>query len=358
MSKSKGNALDPLELVDEFGADALRFALIAQAAQGRNVRLAKQRIEGYRNFCNKLWNAAKFCQMNECVVWDAADVTSDKVKQPINRWIMGECVKAAREVTSALEAYRFNDAAGAIYKFVWNVFCDWHLELIKPLLNGEDEDAKAETRRVTGWVLDEILKLLHPFMPFVTEELWDKLSEFGPKRDGFLMLTDWPAHGDDMIDAGAAAEIQWVIDLISEVRSLRGDLNVPAGAKVPLTLVDAAPESRRRLDTYSGLVTRLARTSTIDMDETAPEKSVQAVLGEATIALEVAELIDLEAETARLKKEIGKLEKDITGIEKKLGNENFLAKAPEEVVEEQRERLEAARARREKLSGALDRISG
>jgi len=358
MSKSKGNAMDPLELVDEFGADALRFSLAVQAAQGRNIRLAKSRIEGYRNFSTKLWNAAKFCQMNECVLWDASDVAPEKVKQPINRWIMGECVKASREVTAALEAYRFNDAAGAVYKFVWNVFCDWHLELIKPLLNGEDEDAKAETRRVTGWVLDEILKLLHPFMPFVTEELWDKLSEFGPKRERFLMLAEWPSHTDDMIDAEAAAEIQWVIDLITEVRSLRGDLNVPAGAKVPLTLVDAAPGSRKRLDTYRGLVERLARTSRIDMRAAAPEKSVQAVLGEATIALEVAELIDLEAEIARLKKEIGKLEKDITGIGKKLENEAFLAKAPEEVVEEQRERLAACKARKAKLSAALERLSG
>ncbi len=357
MSKSKGNAMDPLELVDEFGADALRFNMAAMAAQGRNVRLSKQRVEGYRNFATKLWNAARFCQMNECVLWEAGDVASGNVSQPINRWIMGEVARATAAVTKGIEDYRFNEAAAAIYRFTWNVFCDWYLELIKPLLNGEDEEAKAETRKVAAWTLDEILKLLHPFMPFVTEELWGKLAEFGPARGGFLMLAQWPTHDAEMIDAAADEEIGWVIDMISQVRGVRGDLNVPPGSKVPLVIAGADAVIWRRVDRYRDLIMRLARIESIGMAEQVPRGSVNAVMGEVTLALRLEGVIDIAAEVTRLGKEIGKLEGEIAGIEKKLGNPAFVEKAPPEIVEEQGQRRTEAELRLAKLTGARLRLS-
>jgi valyl-tRNA synthetase len=232
MSKSQGNTMDPLELIDKYGADALRFTLAAMAAQGRDIKLSEQRIEGYRNFGTKLWNAARFAQMNECAVWDEYDPRSPD--QTVNKWIVGETAKAAAAVTAELEARRFNEAAAALYKFVWNVYCDWYLEFIKPLLNGEDETAKLETRRTAAWVLDQILIMLHPFMPFITEELWARTAEYGTKRKGMLIVEAWPQLSADLIDASAESEIAWMVRLIEETRSTRSELNVPAGAKIPL----------------------------------------------------------------------------------------------------------------------------
>ena len=355
MSKSKGNVMDPLELIDEYGADALRFSMAAQAAQGRNIRLSKPRIEGYRNFSTKLWNAAKFCQMNECANWEGG-LEPLALKQPVNRWITGETARAVRAVAEGIETYRFNDAAGAAYRFVWNVFCDWYLELIKPLLNGEDAAAKAETRRVAGWVLDEILKLLHPFMPFVTEELWEKLAETGPKRDGFLMMQRWSGFDDDHEDGAADAEMTWVIDFISQVRGVRGDLNVPVAAKPGLAVVNASPETRKRLDRHSNVLCRMARLDAILESADVPKGAVAIILGEATLALKVADLIDPAAEAERLAKRIAGLDKDIDGIDKKLANEKFMANAPAEIIEEQHERRIEASAAREKLAGALAQL--
>ncbi|MEL7452673.1 MAG: valine--tRNA ligase [Pseudomonadota bacterium] len=356
MSKSKGNVMDPLDLINEYGADALRFSMAAQAAQGRNIRLSKQRIEGYRNFSTKLWNAAKFCQMNECANWEGG-LDPVRLKQPVNQWIVGEIARANAGVVEAIEAYRFNEAADAAYRFIWNVFCDWYLELIKPLLNGEDADAKAETRRVAGWVLDEILKLLHPFMPFVTEELWQQLSVDGPKRDDMLMRQSWSALGDGFQNADADAEMQWVLDFISEIRSLRGDLNVPAGAKPLLSIVDANTETQQRLTRHKSVLTRLARLDDILVEDSPPEGTVSTVLGEAVLALGVADLIDLSAEKARLEKEIGKLQKDIAGVDKKLANEKFMANAPPEIIEEQHTRRGDWTAKADKLAGALEQLS-
>ncbi|MEO0981381.1 MAG: valine--tRNA ligase [Pseudomonadota bacterium] len=355
MSKSKGNAMDPLELVDEYGADALRFTMAAMAAQGRNIRLSKQRVEGYRNFGTKLWNAARFCQMNECVS-PAEDVDPAALNETVNKWILGELAKTAAEVARGIEDYRFNEAAGAAYRFIWNVFCDWYLELIKPLLNGEDEAAKAETRAVAAWTLDQTLKLLHPFMPFLTEELWEKLAEFGPERPGFLMLQAWPDFGPEWTDAAASAEIDWVIRLITEVRGVRGDLNVPPGAKPVLTLANASDEAQGRARRHDGVLTRLARLDRIEIANVAPDGTVNAVLDEATLCLDIAGLIDLDAERARLDKEIGKLEGDIAGIDKKLSNEKFVARAPAEVVQEQHTRKADAEAVVEKLKASRQRL--
>ena len=356
MSKSKGNTMDPLDLIDKYGADALRFTLAAMAAQGRDIKLSEQRIEGYRNFGTKLWNAARFAQMNECAVWDQYDPRSPE--QIVNKWIVGETAKAAAAVTRELEARRFNEAAGALYKFVWNVYCDWYLEFIKPLLNGADEAAKTETRRTAAWVLDQILIMLHPFMPFITEEIWTRMGEFGQRRERMLIVESWPALGEDLIDAQAEAEIQWMVDLIEETRSTRSELNVPAGAKIPLLLIGAGADAERRLERYQDLIDRMARLEYSTSANEAPTGSVTFILGGATVALPLAGVVDLPAESARLAKEIGKLEAEVAKMDAKLNNSDFIAKAPEEVVDELRERRADASASVAKLSHALAQIKG
>ncbi len=354
MSKSKGNVIDPLELIDAYGADALRFTLASMAAQGRDIKLARQRVEGYRNFGTKLWNAARFTQMNECTLWDAFDPAD--VKETVNRWIVSEAVTAARAVSAGLEALRFNEAAGAIYDFTWGVYCDWYLELIKPILNGDDEAAKAETRRTAAWTLDQILKVLHPFMPFVTEELWGRLSEFGPARKRLLINEPWPVYPDSLLHPDAASEIDWVIRLISEVRSTRAEMNVPAGAKIPLLLVGADPESGLRLERYQAEIDRLARLEYSTTASEAPPGAVVIAFEAASIALPIADVIDIASERTRLEKEYKRLAADIGKIEAKLANPEFLKRAPEEVVAEQHERLADTQATRAKVGAALARL--
>ncbi len=393
MSKSEGNVLDPLDIIDgcdlqvlidkrlrdsrqtdknklkqiekktknQFpdgipacGTDALRFTLASQAAQGRDIRLSIDRIVGYRNFGTKLWNAARFCQMNECTLWKPESFNPKTLKQPINQWIVGELAETVQKVTENLEAYRFNDASMACYRFIWNTFCDWYVELIKPLLNGESEAAKKETRETAAWVLDETLKMLHPFMPFITEELWEQLAEFGPGRAGFLTLEAWPDHGEELINAEAADEVDWVIEFISEIRGLRGDLNVPAGAKLRLALVEADAAIMARTRNYAPLIERLARLETINFEDAVPQGSVQLIHKGTRAALIVSDALDIEAEKARLSKELQKIDKEIATIEKKLGNENFVSKAPQEVIEEQKSRLADYVEKKEKFSSALE----
>jgi len=354
MSKSKGNVMDPLILIDELGCDAVRFTLTAMSGQARDIKLSKQRIEGYRNFGTKLWNASRFAQMNECVRVEGFDPAT--VQQPINKWIRGETVKTVAEVTKALEAPSFDEAAGALYRFVWNVFCDWYLELAKPILNGDDAAAKAETRATAAWALDVILKLLHPVMPFITEELWDKTAEFGPARETMLISAQWPELPEAWIDAEAEAEIGWLVDTVSEIRSVRAEMNVPPGAKPPLTLIGAGAETKARLARHRDLLLTLARLDSAREAEAAPAGAVPFVLGEATGALAIAEFIDLAAEKARLTKEIAGHVGEIEKVGKKLGNPDFLARAKEEVVEENRERLAEAEAAKAKLEAALSRL--
>ncbi|MGE0741800.1 MAG: valine--tRNA ligase [Hyphomonadaceae bacterium] len=356
MSKSKGNTMDPLDLIDKYGADALRFTLAAMAAQGRDIKLSEQRIEGYRNFGTKLWNAARFAQMNECAVWDSYDPRTPE--ETVNKWIVGETAKAAAVVTRELEARRFNEAAGALYKFVWNVYCDWYLEFIKPLLNGEDEAAKLETRRTAAWVLDQILILLHPFMPFITEEVWTRMGEYGHKRERMLISENWPTLSGDLIDPAAEAEIDWMVRLIEETRSTRSELNVPAGAKIPLLLIGPDQATEARLERYQDLIDRMARLEYSTSADTAPAGSVTFVLDGVTVALPLEGVVDLPAEAARLSKDIGKLNGEIAKMDGKLGNAEFLAKAPEEVVDELRERRDDAAASVAKLSAALAQIKG
>ncbi len=354
MSKSKGNAMDPLELVDEYGADALRFTFARLAAQGRNIRLARQSVEGFRNFTTKLWNATRFAEMNSCEF--GHDLQPGDLKLPLNRWIASELAKAERAVTASLEAYKFNEAADALYQFIWNVLCDWYIELIKPVMNGEDEAAKDETRKACGWVIDQTLKLLHPFTPFVTEALWEQTEDAERKRPGFLMLQDWPRYGDAWADAEAEAEMAWVLDTVSEIRSTRSVLNVPAGAQISASLIDASDKVKGWAAANEVPIRQLARLGSFAIADVKPARSVTIASGEDSIALEVEEFITPADEIARLDKEIAKLEKDITGTEKKLSNENFVAKAPPEIVEENRERIREWTATLAKLSSAREQL--
>ncbi len=353
MSKTKGNVIDPLDLIDEFGADALRFTMAAMAAQGRNLRLSKPRVEGYRNFATKLWNAARFAEMNECGAPGSLDPAG--IALPVNRWMLSELSACAAEVTRGLEEYRFNDAAGALYRFIWNILCDWYLELIKPLLGGMDDAAKAETRNVCGHVIDETLKLLHPFMPFLTEELWERRSPGRTAEQGFLMLQGWPG-GPGFVDEAAQKEISWLIDLVSEIRSLRSDLNVPAGAKVPFTLVNPDDFTAALADVHGDVIARLARLGSIERADEAPKGAVSSIAGATAFALSIADLIDITAEKARLDKRLADLAKESAGISGRLGNPNFVERAPIEIVEEQRERLAELGAATGKLAFARQRL--
>ncbi len=351
MSKSKGNVIDPLVLIDKYGADALRFTLAAMAAQGRNIRLSEARVEGYRNFGTKLWNAARFCEMNGCVFDPAFDPQS--ARETLNQWIIHEAGKAAGEATAALEAYRFNDAAGAIYKFTWNVFCDWHVELTKPILMGADGLAKAETQKATAFVLTQIMKLLHPFMPFVTEELWRGTAE----RDGALIVSSWPTAPEFSPAEKAADEINWMIGLITAIRSTRAEMNIPASAKIPMLVIAAAPATAARIDAHKELIARLARLEPVSVAPSSPKGAVQIVHEGSVYALPLIGVIDIAAETARLGKEIEKCAREIEAIDKKMSNASFVEKAPPEIVDENRERRIAFAERREKLAAALAQLS-
>ncbi|MDQ6702944.1 MAG: valine--tRNA ligase, partial [Pseudomonadota bacterium] len=380
MSKSKGNVVDPLHLIKTYGADALRFTLAAMAAQGRDIKLSAQRIEGYRNFGTKLWNAARFAEMNGCVFEAAFDPRQTTLS--LNGWIVGETAKAIAEVTGAIETYRFNDAANAAYRFVWNIFCDWYLELAKPLLQGADGTGKIETRATTAFVLDKILKLLHPFMPFITEELWAIKGTEGSPCATLLALAEWPRLEDfknlDQADlvvgsmaaseapdvaevvglVGPQAEIGWILDLVSEVRSVRAEMNVPAAAQIPLVLIDASEEVKSRAEKWEETIKLLARLSEISFSPEAPVQSVQMIVRTTVAALPLQGIIDFDAVKTRLAKEIAKLKGDADKIEAKLRNADFVARAPEDVVDENRERREDALSRMEKLAAALARLGG
>ena len=353
MSKSKGNVIDPLEVIEEYGADALRFTLAAMAAQGRDIKLSAPRVEGYRNFATKLWNAARFAEINGCA--HDPDFDPHHAKEMLNRWIAHEAAKTGREVTAAIEAYKFNEAASAVYRFVWNVYCDWYLELIKPVLTGPDGAAKTETRAAAAWALDEILRLLHPFMPFISEELWSVTAEHGPARHHMLALDAWPAH-DGLDDEVAEAEIGWVIDLITAIRSVRVEMNIPAATMLPLVLANASPQTAIRARHWSEFIQRLARIAEISFADTPPQGAVQLVVRGDVAALPLKGVIDLDAERARLAKEMAKCDADIVRVDAKLNNPNFVARAPEEVVEEEKEKREEAVVRKAKIAEALQRL--
>jgi valyl-tRNA synthetase len=348
MSKSKGNVIDPLDLMNEYGADALRFTMAALATPGRDVKPAKARIEGYRNFATKLWNAARFAEMNDCVAPPSRPTPS----LTLNRWIVGALAKTATTVSKGIDEYRFDEAADAVYHFTWGTFCDWYLELIKPVLQGPDGPEKDETRATAAWVLEQILHLLHPFMPFVTEELWQVTG----KRGEMLAMSEWPELDAAVRDPVAEAEIDWLVKLVSEVRSVRNEMRVPASAKIPLVLVGGGEEGHRRLATHQDAIVRLARLETAAPADAAPAGAVQIPLEDAIVALPLADHIDLPAEKARLAKEVDKIAGDVKRMTAKLANKEFVAKAPEEVVEGQREQLVMAEQRQAQLQRALAQL--
>jgi valyl-tRNA synthetase len=356
MSKTKGNVVDPLDLIEDYGADALRFTLALAAGQSRDMRIGPSRVETNRNFATKLWNASRFCEMNGCET--RADFDPAKVGQTVNQWIVAEAARAAAEVTAGLEALRFNEAAGAAYRFVWDVFCDWYLEFIKPLLNGTDEGAKAEARMTAAWTRDVIFKLLHPFMPFITEELWALTENSRARRETLLIEAEWPRLAALPKNEAARAEMQWVVDLVSGVRSVRAEMNVPPSAKTALVLKGASVETRERLDRHQDIIATLARLSGMEASDAIPQGSAQFVLGEATIALPLGDVIDLAKERTRLEKELKKAEDEIARFDAKLSNEQFVARAPQEVLDEQREKRAEAMQLKMRLGEALKHLWG
>lgn len=352
MSKSKGNVIDPLELIDEYGADALRFTLAIMAAQGRDVKLDPARIAGYRNFGTKLWNATRFAEMNG--VKADPSFLPETTSLAINRWILTELARTEREVTEAIESYRFNDAASSLYRFVWNQFCDWYLELLKPVFMGEDEAAKKEAQACAAYVLEQIYKLLHPFMPFMTEELWAHTAGEGASRDTLLCHADWPAP--EFSDDNSAADINWLIDLVTGIRSARSEMNVPPGATAPLVVVGANGVTQERLIRHDAAIKRLARVETITVADVAPKGAAQIIVGEATACLPLGALIDLSAEKARIEKAIAKVDQEMARIAGKLNNEKFVANANPEVVAAERERHQELEVQKASLETALKRV--
>jgi valyl-tRNA synthetase len=352
MSKSKGNVIDPLELIDEYGADALRFTLAIMAAQGRDVKLDPARVAGYRNFGTKLWNATRFAEMNGVARTDG--FVPDDARLTVNRWILTELTRATAEITGGITSYRFNEAAAAAYRFVWNLVCDWYVELLKPVFMGEDEAAKAESRACMAHVLDEIFKLLHPMMPFMTEELWAQTVGEGRARDTLLCHATWPTPTFD--DADAAAEINWLVDLVSGIRSVRSEMNVPPAAMAPLEMVGADATTRERVARHEPAIQRLARVGEVGFADAAPKGAAQLVVGEATACLPLGDLIDLKAEEARLSKDLAKNADEIARIEKKLANPQFVAKAAEDVVAAEREKMAELVDQRVRLDTALARV--
>ncbi len=347
MSKSRGNIIDPLDLIDRYGCDALRFTLAALAAPGRDIKLAESRVEGYRNFATKLWNAARYAEMNGCVPDAGFDPAACRLTE--NRWIAGAVGGCAAAVGAALDAYRFDEAAGALYQFVWGTFCDWYLEFTKPILQEGEAAAQAETRAATAFVLGQIVHLLHPIMPFITEAVWRQLA--GPAAP-LVMVSPWPAPPPG--DAAAMAEMEWVVAAISAIRGVRSEMNVPAAARVPLLLGDAEAAAAARLDRHREHFRRLARVE--PREGTAAAGGIQVVVEGATFILALGDVVDLAREKARLAREIGRIDGDLARFAAKLANPGFLAKAPPEVVEEQREREADLRRDRDRLSAAYRRL--
>jgi len=351
MSKTTGNVIDPLEIIDEYGADALRFTNASMAAIGGVLKLSEDRIKGYRNFGTKLWNAARFAEMNDCKPVAGFDPAG--VQATVNKWIVGETGRVREVVDEALAAYRFNDAANALYAFTWGKVCDWYVEFSKPLLGAEDAAVVAETRATMAWVIDQCLVLLHPFMPFITEELWGDIAD----RPNLLVHEDWPGYGSELIDPAADREINWVIRLIEEIRSARAQMHVPAGLKIPMIRRESDAAGRAAWDTNSALIMRMARIDSLADMDTLPKGCVTIPVEGATFALPLAEIIDVAEEKARLEKSLAKLDKEIAGLNGRLKNPNFAANAPEEVVAEAQDNLAAREDEAGKLREALARLA-
>ena len=352
MSKSTGNVVDPLEIIDEYGADALRFTNAAMASLGGVLKLDMQRIAGYRNFGTKLWNAVNFANFNEVYDESQPGYSCPEAKAAVNQWIIGETAKVRVEVDAALEAYRFNDAALSLYAFVWGKVCDWYIELSKPLFGSEDEAVIAETRQTLGWVLDQCMVLLHPIMPFITEELWGKTA----KRDTMLVHQDWPTYGLELVNEAADTEMTWVITTIENIRSARAQMNVPAGSKIPMLVTQFDDKARAAWEANEAMIKKLARVVSLDQVESFPKGCASVAAPGASFGLPLADIIDVDAEKARLEKNLGKLAKELGGLRGRLKNPKFIASAPDEVVAEARENLSLREEEEAKLQDALSRL--
>ncbi|MCC7048756.1 MAG: valine--tRNA ligase, partial [Alphaproteobacteria bacterium] len=353
MSKSKGNIIDPLEVIDQYGCDALRFTFAALATPGRDIKLATSRVEGYRNFATKLWNAARFAEMNKCAPVDGFDPAGNR--QTVNRWIVSEAAAVTRRVAQAIETYRFDDAAAALYQFAWGTFCDWYLEFAKPILGGTDAAAAAETRATVAWAIRRILRVLHPVMPFVTEELGQHFPLPGDKP---MIRENWPEDAASLTDDRAAAEMNWVVKLIEAIRSIRAQYNVP-GKSLTAALAHASPATAKRLDTHRELIQSLGRLEKIEVAaaDAGAKGAIESVVDEAALRLFIADAVDKPTELKRIGKELDKIVAEAGKLRAKLGNEGFLAKAPPEVVEEMRERLAEAETTIARLTEARDRLA-
>ncbi|MDP5357574.1 MAG: valine--tRNA ligase [Paracoccaceae bacterium] len=350
MSKSLGNVIDPIDIIDEFGADALRFANAAMASLGGTLKMDKGRIAGYRNFGTKLWNACRFAEMNG--VWEGHITQSapPKAEATANRWIIAECAALRQSLDDSLDAYRFDDAAHAIYSFVWGKVCDWYVEFAKPMF---DTDQADETRKTMAWVLDQSMILLHPIMPFITEELWGTTG----RRAKMLVHSDWPTYGSELDDPQARREMNWVTALIDEVRSARAQMHVPAGLKVAMLRHDLDRAALQALGNNQALILRLARLESITQADTSPKGAITVSVEGGRFSIPLAGIIDIGEEKARLNKTIEKLQKELSGLRGRLKNPNFVASAPPEVVEESREKLTLGDEEIEKLSKALSRLA-
>ncbi len=354
MSKSLGNVIDPLEVIDEYGADAVRFTLAALAAMGRDVKLSTSRIAGYRNFGTKIWNAVRFAEMNGVYADGAPPAAPPAARASANRWIIGETARARAATDAALQAFRFNDAANGLYAFAWGRVCDWYVEFAKPLLASNDAEVVAETRATMGWVLDQVLKLLHPFMPFITEELWQVTA----CRERMLIHADWPEYTpEELVDESAEAEMRWVIALIEEVRSARAEMNVPAGLKAALVVQGITPEARAAWQKNEALIRRLARIESLDEVASAPRSAVSLAVEGGVFSMPLEGLIDIAAERARLEKARARLEKELRGLRGRLDNPRFTENAPEEVVAETRANMSAREAEAARIEAALGRLA-
>ena len=351
MSKSTGNVIDPLDIIDEYGADALRFTNAAMASIGGVLKLDMQRIQGYRNFGTKLWNAARFAEMNEAV---PSDGTIPNADQAVNKWIIGETAKVREVVDAAFETYRFNDAAQALYAYVWGKVCDWYVELSKPLLNAEDEAAKEETRRVMGWVIDQCLILLHPIMPFITEELWGALGD----RKKMVVHADWPTYTSaELVDAAADREMNWVISLIEGIRSARSQMRVPAGLRIPMIVTELDAAGETAWERNEAMILKLARVVELTHADAFPKGTITVAVPGGTFGLPLADIIDIDAEKDRLEKSLGKLAKELGGLRGRLNNPKFVASAPDEVVEEARANLAEREEEEAQLKAAIERLN-
>jgi valyl-tRNA synthetase len=356
MSKSKGNVIDPLGIIEEYGTDAFRYTLAAFAAQGRDVKMSERRVEGYRHFINKLWNAARFALMHLDCGYDRID--EDKLSLP-DRWILSRLTRTVEQVSGALEDYKFNEAASGAYQFVWHEFCDWYLEAAKPALYDENRSAgRTAAKQVLWTVLRDILVLLHPFAPFVTEEIWDKL----PGTQGSIMQAAWPRTQEyvskpERLDA-AEAEMGFVMEIITGIRNIRGEMNIAPSAKLQAAVASDREEKRRIAGDHQDLIVNLARLEslTIQEDESHSSTAATAIVDDAVLLVELKGVVDFAQEAQRLEKEIGKLIKDLSGFEKKLNNPGFLSKAPAEVVADVREKQALMSEKREKLAATLEKV--